>query len=364
MVGDTIFNSDAVESRGSWRFESAETFSDVLGGLGAWVGPRLGKDKRTHEQKELFCLRRFLVALKATARISYPMSVTHVADGHGPDFAISMGDGSELGLEVTEAGDAEHQVALAGTERSGALYQHGIWEEETVDSINNIVKRKINLGQDGKYNIFKSCDLLVYDNTRSGVYLDYSDVVQRLKQIKPADFGSVFRRLHIVCGEVVHFDVFGNELASIHVGADYDIDFAGWIREQVERLRKERGEGLDIPHLIEELEGMSRKDRQAFGNQLRHLLLHLLKWRYQPSHRSASWEISINQARDELEDLLASNPSFANENFKHEQLAKAYERARRDAVTETGLPGDVFPTELPFSEEEIFESGFFPDAVE
>src|SRR5208337_1417799 len=40
------------------------------------------------------------------------------------------------------------------------------------------------------------------------------------------------------------------------------------------------------------------------------LLLHLLKWRYQPDKRGPSWEASIRVQRNPLADHLDDNPSL------------------------------------------------------
>ena len=46
----------------SRTLSTASSFSDDLGNLGSWVGPRTGADAETHVQKEHCVLRRLLVA--------------------------------------------------------------------------------------------------------------------------------------------------------------------------------------------------------------------------------------------------------------------------------------------------------------
>ena len=46
--------------------------------------------------------------------------------------------------------------------------------------------------------------------------------------------------------------------------------------------------GVDWANLIEEIEEMSRRERKSLKSNLVVILLHLLKWQYQPEARSGS----------------------------------------------------------------------------
>jgi hypothetical protein len=48
--------------------------------------------------------------------------------------------------------------------------------------------------------------------------------------------------------------------------------------------------------------GASQK--REVSSRLKRLCRHLLKWRYQPEHRSRSWSTTIYLQRDELQDLF------------------------------------------------------------
>ncbi len=80
---------------------------------------------------------------------------------------------------------------------------------------------------------------------------------------------------------------------------------------------------------------MARSEERGLGSRLERLLVHLLKWAYQPEERSGSWEASIDNARDAIEECLEGSPSLAG---KLAGLAeRAYRRARRTAGAEMGL---------------------------
>ena len=61
---------------------------------------------------------------------------------------------------------------------------------------------------------------------------------------------------------------------------------------------------LDSAHLLEELEGTSRSEHRQLQNRLIVLLLHLLKWQFQPTLQSNSWRLTIVEQRAQIEDLL------------------------------------------------------------
>jgi len=122
----------------------------------------------------------------------------------------------------------------------------------------------------------------------------------------------------------------------------YEMDYHGWIQQQVELLKSGRLADIDLENLIEEIESLGASKRDALVNQLARLYLHLLKWHYQAHRRSRSWSISIKNARIEIEDLLTDNPSLKAR--LSEFVDKAYAKARRQAEAETDLPIDQFPT--------------------
>jgi Domain of unknown function DUF29 len=140
--------------------------------------------------------------------------------------------------------------------------------------------------------------------------------------------------------------------------ARYNTDFYGWALRQADLLRQEDYADLDIDNLIEEIEGMAKRDRRELVSRLKVLLAHLLKWRYQPAHRSRSWGDTLDEQRDELELLLADSPSLRRELL--EAIAKIYPKAVANAVKETGLAIDAFPSRCEWTIEQILDPDFLP----
>jgi hypothetical protein len=138
-----------------------------------------------------------------------------------------------------------------------------------------------------------------------------------------------------------------------------DADFHAWTRRQAELLRAGRLDEADIAHIAEELDDMGGAEKRELVSRLRVLLLHLLKWRFQPERRGASWRASIVNTRDELREHLDDNPSLRA--TLDAALATAYRRAVVDAVAETGLPPTIFPAIAPWPFERCLSEEFWPD---
>jgi Domain of unknown function DUF29 len=131
----------------------------------------------------------------------------------------------------------------------------------------------------------------------------------------------------------------------------YDQDFAKWIERQVESLRAGRAAALDVPNLIEELEGLTKRDERALGSQLKRIMAHMLKQQHQPQRASRSWIDSIENGREEIADILEQSPSLRR--ILSGLMSKNYPRAVAQASRDTRLPVDQFPAQPPFTLEEV-----------
>ncbi len=132
---------------------------------------------------------------------------------------------------------------------------------------------------------------------------------------------------------------------------DYDTDFYLWTQQQAALLRQGALTDLDIANLAEEIESMGKSDRRSVESYLSNIILHLLKWQYQPERRGSSWEGSIDHGREQVERVIADSPSLRRQlsNF----VVTEYRAACRKAAKETGLPLTTFPDQCPFTVEQI-----------
>ena len=138
----------------------------------------------------------------------------------------------------------------------------------------------------------------------------------------------------------------------------YDSDYFLWSEHQAALLRQGKLTLLDIENLAEEIESLGKSDRRALLSQVQRLLVHLLKWQFQPDRRSASWEKSIRSARRTIGRILEDSPSL--QGAMSARLEKEFELARRDASRETGLSVAAFPGQCPYSDAQILDEGFLP----
>jgi hypothetical protein len=141
----------------------------------------------------------------------------------------------------------------------------------------------------------------------------------------------------------------------------YEQDFYAWANEQAALLRAGRLSEADIEHIAEEIESMGKTEKRELVSRLAVLLLHLLKWQHQPTHRGTSWRLSVENARDDISDHLGDNPSLKS--LLDDSVVAAYRRARRQAAAETGLGQDNFPQTCPWTFDQIIAADFWPDAV-
>ncbi|RLT34947.1 MAG: DUF29 domain-containing protein [Chloroflexi bacterium] len=139
----------------------------------------------------------------------------------------------------------------------------------------------------------------------------------------------------------------------------YERDFYAWTQDQATLLRSHEFARLDIANLIEEIEAMGRSERRQLTNRLEVLLIHLLKWQFQPALRGRSWELTIIEQRRRLDKLLHDNPSLRPQ--LRELLVEAYDDASFGAMRETGLPQATFPLTCPYALRQVLDQGWLPE---
>lgn len=127
----------------------------------------------------------------------------------------------------------------------------------------------------------------------------------------------------------------------------YEQDIVGWANQQAKLLRERHVDALDLEHLAEEIETMSASEKRELKNRFAVLLQHLLKWQFQPDHRSRSWEATMLEQRTTIHGVLADSPSLRAS--LPGCFADAYPLAVRFAAKETGLEISRFPKINPYS---------------
>jgi hypothetical protein len=136
----------------------------------------------------------------------------------------------------------------------------------------------------------------------------------------------------------------------------YDRDFYLWIEQTLKLLRQGKLDEIDVANLIEEIEDMGKSQKQAVRSNSIVVLMHLLKYKYQPERRSGSWKYAIREHRRRLTEAFEDSPSLRN--YFAEVFDKCYQSARKEAADETELSLAIFPSESPFTPEQTLDEDF------
>ncbi len=148
-----------------------------------------------------------------------------------------------------------------------------------------------------------------------------------------------------------------HEKTGANQSISHDHDFYAWTQQQAHLLRTEQLQLIDIQNLAEAIEDMGRAERRELESRLEILLMHLLKWQFQPSHRSRSWQLTIKEQRLRLQRHLKQNPSLKA--AISDVFEDVYQLAIVSAEKETGL--DIFPEIYPYTYEQVLLAEFLPD---
>jgi uncharacterized protein (DUF58 family) len=140
----------------------------------------------------------------------------------------------------------------------------------------------------------------------------------------------------------------------------YERDYYTWTLEQGRALRARQIEALDWENLAEEVEGLGRSEARELESRLEVLLVHLLKWRYQPRKRSRSWQLTIQEQRQRVARVLDQNPGLKS--TLGESLTAAYKLACLVAARQTRLGERTFSPASPWTFEQISDSAFWPNS--
>jgi hypothetical protein len=139
----------------------------------------------------------------------------------------------------------------------------------------------------------------------------------------------------------------------------YEQDFCLWVEQALVLLREGNLTDLDLENLLEEIAGMSNSQKQALESNLKIILTHLLKYKYQPDKRTNSWLYTIVEHRQRIRKAFKNSPSLKRHFL--EELADVYLDARKLASVETGIAIDIFPITSPFTASQVLDEDYLPE---
>jgi Domain of unknown function DUF29 len=139
----------------------------------------------------------------------------------------------------------------------------------------------------------------------------------------------------------------------------YETDYLQWLETTVEKLQSQDYANVEWENLIEEIADMGRSERRSLKSNLIVILVHLLKWQFQPEKRSGSWEGSIIEHRRRVKEALDDSPSLKS--YIESIFAECYAQAVKQAKAETSLSADSFPVICPYQLPEVTDDEFLPE---
>ena len=143
----------------------------------------------------------------------------------------------------------------------------------------------------------------------------------------------------------------------------YETDFVKWAEEQAALLTERRFDLLDLANLIEEVEDLAARHRDALQSQMQRLLVHLLKLAYTTGSRDPeqAWRRSARDARKAIDRLLARYPSLRGRlqyecDFSHPRAVQD----AHDELSDYGNAHEPFPSACPWTLGELLNDAFWP----
>ncbi|AFZ25725.1 protein of unknown function DUF29 [Cylindrospermum stagnale PCC 7417] len=143
-----------------------------------------------------------------------------------------------------------------------------------------------------------------------------------------------------------------------HSQSLYETDYLQWIETNLEKLQSQDYENVDWENLIEEIADMGRSERKSLKSNFIVILVHLLKWQFQPEKRSGSWEGSIIEHRRRVLESLSDSPSLKP--YLESVFAECYTQAVKQAKAETGLEVEIFPVMCSYQLSDVIDDDFLP----
>jgi hypothetical protein len=152
----------------------------------------------------------------------------------------------------------------------------------------------------------------------------------------------------------------------IDPAALYDADFYAWATQQAATLRQLQASQsslpLDFENLIEEIDGLAKRQLSAVRSQLKRVIVHYLKLEHSPSvEPRKKWRLSIIDAQDTIDEDWTPAISRACA----PALPQIYRKARRVAAAELDINDEPeaaasLPETCPYTLDQLLDETWRP----
>jgi hypothetical protein len=139
----------------------------------------------------------------------------------------------------------------------------------------------------------------------------------------------------------------------------YDIDDDEWLEQTINLLKNHQFQQLDLDNLIEELEDLVREKKNAVASLLDQIIRHLLLlqyWTTEAEYNAVHWQEEIYNFRTQLRRTITTNLR----KYLKDELTSIYQDALGFVkIKTTNLV--TFPTECPYSQEQLLDRSWLPN---
>jgi Domain of unknown function DUF29 len=142
------------------------------------------------------------------------------------------------------------------------------------------------------------------------------------------------------------------------MNTSYETDIVAWANEQARLIRAGQFDQLDLAHIAEEIEDVGKSEQRELASRMAVLLMHLLKWQFQPDRKSTSWTRTIREQRKRVLLALKDTPSLSKDLHNPDWLAATWADAVVQAIKETGM--GAFPESCPWSMADVLADDWLP----
>ncbi|ACK64478.1 protein of unknown function DUF29 [Rippkaea orientalis PCC 8801] len=146
---------------------------------------------------------------------------------------------------------------------------------------------------------------------------------------------------------------------NINLSQVYDLDDHLWLEETIKLLKNHQLDQLDVEHLIEELESLSRRDKAKVASLLQQIIIHCLMlqyWTNEYQYNNNHWQGEILTFRDQLNRLLTTNLN----NYLLDELQNLYQTASKITAKKMGQDISLFPSQCPYRLEQLLDENWWP----
>ena len=144
------------------------------------------------------------------------------------------------------------------------------------------------------------------------------------------------------------------------MNTSYETDVVAWANEQAALIRAGCLDQLDLAHIAEEIEDVGKSEQRELASRMAVLLMHLLKWNFQPTKRTVSWTLTIKEQRRLLVHRIKKTPSLAPMLADPEWIYEIWVDTKALAGKETGLEISTFPEFFPWVMAYVLAEGWLP----